>query len=76
MKWQPGETAPKDRSILAIIDQTFPPVVAIWNGASEVWSFAVVECELFEGEWDDTYFVTDQRAEIEYWMPMPEGKYD
>ena len=74
MKWQPGETAPTGYPILAIIDQTMPPVVAIWNGASEVWSFASVNCELVDGEWNDTYFETEQRAEIEYWMPMPEGK--
>ena len=74
MKWQPGKTAPKDREIIAILDQKFPPVVAIWNGACGVWSFASVNCNLVDGEWNDTYFETDQRAEIEYWMPMPEGK--
>jgi len=71
MKWQPADTAPKDRPVLAIINQTMPPVVAIWNGAGEIWSVAVVQADLLDGKWNDTYFETEQVEEIEYWMPIP-----
>ena len=71
MKWQTADTAPKDRAILAIVDQAMPPVVAIWNGANHNWAYTNVPCKMSNGEWTAPFGETGYAAEIEYWILIP-----
>ncbi len=71
--WQPPETAPKDRAILACFG--FPwPVVALYSDANDEWVTAAVEQNLYSGE-SDPSFVSEYFSEAELlgWMEMPEA---
>lgn len=79
MNWQTIETAPKDRPII-IIAVGYPwPTIGIWNDASEKWAYAMLQCDLFNGKWCDTYWQTEYEPSndskglqnITHWMPLP-----
>lgn len=68
--WQPPETAPKDRQILA--DAGWPwPVVARWSEYQGEWVTAQLEGNLCEGK-DDPSYVTEYEHTLKGWMELPE----
>lgn len=47
-------------------------VVAVWNGACGKYHYADLQCGLYQGKWNDTYFETESFCEIFRWAPMPD----
>ena len=62
---------PKDRAIIAIVEDYPWPTVVTWNGASKKWAYADTQCGMFEGKLNDFYFETGLSKNILRWMPMP-----
>jgi len=71
--WNPPENAPKDMS--AFLGDFGMPWLCptVWNAAEDRWCIAVLQCGLFKGNWNDTYFESDHMPEDELkgWMPLP-----
>ena len=71
MKWQPPETAPKDKTIIA--DVGLPcAVMAHWDEAENTWVYANLQCDLYHGQWNEYYFENEYGAVLKGWMPLPE----
>jgi len=68
-------TPPKDNSFLADIGLPYY-VVALWNKAMGYYVYADLQVDLYNGEWDDTYFQTDHfdENELKSWIELPEIK--
>lgn len=67
----PMQDAPKKSVIL--LDVGYPWLVAgIWNAPSESWVYADLQIDLYEGEWNDTYFENEHEKKPNGWMPLPE----
>ena len=67
------KTAPKDGSIF-LADMGLPwLVVCMWNAAVDKWVYANPQINLYEGEWNDSYFESewDDESELKGWIPMP-----
>lgn len=71
--WQPAITAPKGDVILAEFDNYPLPVATTWNQAQEQWVVANVQCDMYEGRWNDTYFENQYECagDLKAWMPLP-----
>lgn len=65
-------TPPKDRNFLANIGYPWY-VVANWNEAMGYFVYAEFQLDLYEGEWNDTYFASESFTEEELigWIEMP-----
>jgi len=72
--WQPPETAPKSDVILACFNDCPLPVTATWNEPEQHWVFSLVQVNLFNGKWNDTFFETEYESAdaLKAWMPLPE----
>jgi len=69
-KWQPIETAPKNKAIL--LDVGLPwPVYGIFNTMNDEFSYADIQAENFENA-TDIYFQTDYEKNPVAWMPLPD----
>lgn len=68
-------TPPKDNSFLANIGLPFY-VVAHWNEAMGYYVYAELQIDLYNGEWNDTYFQTDsfEESDIKSWIEFPKIK--
>jgi len=65
------ETAPKDKTIL--LDAGLPwLVIGIWNVPSEMWVYADLRVDLYEGKWADSYFENEHEKSPIGWLPMPD----
>jgi len=72
--WQPATTAPKDSVIMARFNECPVPVTATWNEPEQQWVFSLVDVNLYQGKWTDTFFKTEYECAdaLKAWMPMPE----
>lgn len=72
--WQPPKTAPKKDVILACFDDCPLPVTATWNEPEQQWVFSLAQVNLFEGQWNDTFFETQYECadQLKAWMPLPQ----
>ena len=63
---------PKDRTFLANIGLPWY-VVAHWNPAMDEFVYASMQVDMFEGEWNDTYFESDylNESDIRSWIELP-----
>jgi hypothetical protein len=68
--WQPAETAPKDRQILANVGWPWP-TIAIWSECAEKWVVAEVQWSLCYGLADPIY-VNEYELALVGWMELPE----
>ena len=69
----PPDTAPKDGTTF-LANMGWPwLVVCMWNAAVDKWVYANPQINLYEGEWNDTYFESewDDESELKGWIPMP-----
>jgi len=67
----PPETAPKDRVILGEFGcPTMLPT--IWNPIHQQWCIAMLDVDLYEGEWQDTSFTNEyaDASRLKGWLPM------
>ncbi len=69
------ETAPKDRTILADIGMPWL-VYATWNEPCKCYVYASIQCEMYNGEWNDFYFENENFGieELKSWMEIPKGE--
>lgn len=69
----PPNTAPKDQNFLGYFGYPWL-VMTRWNEASLSWACANMQVDLFDGEWNDTYFETENEPESALlgWLPLPE----
>ena len=71
--WQPAETAPKDRLILAHTGYPWP-VLAVWSPASAKWCTASYNVSATtEGGVHDAWFENEWESsdDLRCWMPLP-----
>ena len=71
-RWQPPETAPKDRQILANVGWPWP-TVALWSEYADSWVVAEVQWSVCAGRADPS-FVTEHELTLVGWMELPEVK--
>lgn len=67
--WNPPETTPKNRHILANCGWPWP-VVAMWSDYAECWVIAMQEGNVCDGK-SDPGFITEHERELIGWMEMP-----
>jgi len=63
---------PRDNMFLANIG--LPRyVVAHWNPAMDEFVYAELQVDMFEGEWNDTYFESEyfKESDIRSWIELP-----
>ncbi|MEG3753126.1 hypothetical protein [Psychromonas arctica] len=72
-QWQPARTAPKDEVFIAIFECSSLPVLCTWNEPESQWIFSVVQVNLYQGKWNDTFFDTEYETAgaLIAWMPLP-----
>ena len=73
-EWADGDTAPKDRTILAFVKGYAHPVIARWNILEGSWAYASVYGSMSADRGDYLYFANDFASKLLKWMPMPEGR--
>jgi len=67
----PPETAPKDRVILGEFG-ALPLQPTVWNPVHQQWCIAMLDVDMYEGQFQDTSF-TNEYADPERlkgWLPM------
>lgn len=71
--WQKPETAPKDEVFIAVFACSPLPVMCTWNEPESQWVFSVVQVNLYQGKWNDTFFETEYETAgaLIAWMPLP-----
>ncbi len=59
--------------IIACFNDCPIPVLATWNEPEKQWVFPIVQVNLYEGKWNDTFFQTEYETEgeLKAWMPLP-----
>ena len=69
----PPHTAPKDDTFLADVGLPYL-VVCMWCGAETQWVYADIQCDMYNGKWNDMYFQNEHinEDELEGWLPIPE----
>jgi len=69
MKWQPAETAPKNKSIIGDFDYGWA-MATIWSTANAQWAVAILQMSYVDGK-EDPYYETDyfEAHELKRWMP-------
>ena len=72
--WVAAELAPKTgEQILANVGLPWP-VMACWNAHDSQWSYANLQINMMEGEYNDPYFETESAHNyvLKGWMPTPD----
>ena len=72
--WVAAELAPKTgEQIIANVGLPWP-VMACWNAHDSQWSYANLQINMMEGEYNDPYFETesDHNYELKGWIPTPD----
>lgn len=70
---QHPDTAPKDGTTI-LADFGYPSLtVAVWNAPSGKWVAAELHADLYQGEWNDTYFQNEHEPQeaMRGWLPFP-----
>jgi len=70
--WNPPETAPKDRTILANVGYPWA-VLACWSEYAQRWVVAELQGNIFEGK-DDPSWIGEPEDELLGWMDLPSVK--
>lgn len=72
--WQSPETAPKEDVFIACFDDCPLPVCCTWNEPEQQWVYSLVQVNLYQGKWNDTFFQTEYETSdaLIAWMPLPE----
>ena len=68
----PSSTAPKEGPFLG--DFGYPWfLMTMWNEVNQDWAVATVQVGMYQGEWNDTYFETDNenKKNLLGWVPLP-----
>ena len=72
----PPATAPRD--LTPFLGHFGYPwlLMTMWNPVSGNWAVATVQVGMYEGEYNDTYFETDQEtpASLLGWLPIPSAQ--
>ena len=45
--------------------------MAVYSLADKKYCHTMLECDLYEGEWNSVYFTNEWDANLLGWMPMP-----
>jgi len=71
------KTAPKDTTFLGHFGWPWLCMTR-WNEATGQWTYANYQVGLYEGEWTDTYFETENEPEaaLKGWLPLPSLQND
>jgi len=71
-EWLTTTPPPKDREFLANIGYPWA-VVCRWNEYQSEWVYSMLEVNMMDGEYNDTYFSNEYAKEDEVvaWMELP-----
>jgi hypothetical protein len=66
-------TAPKDTNFLGHFGWPWLCMTR-WNEATGHWTYANMQVGLYEGEWTDIYYETENEPEdaLKGWIPLPD----
>lgn len=69
MTWQPPETAPKDRCILADVGWPWA-VVVCWSEYAGKWLAAELQWSMCDGK-PDPMFINEAERDLKAWQELP-----